>query len=329
MVFICPVLVILHCLHKFYNTVIIILSDLIIYRKNLCMNPNRYLPNWNASFFCCCFSTLHFSICRRRFWLWPTWNVLSGSRRQECMRSDWVLFNPVESAFSALKAARGWKQVRGGQAGHRALLMWAGQFWGPLQGTLSHFIDIQGFDPPTTGTAPRLRQHIVLHQRAKGSPRASSLICTVVMVRVWVRQRHITLMWAHSAFIPLFLFFPWLSVLLFHRGGSWRRALWILTAAGCVMDIHPVRVQWQRGARNEISRTFLPRMCSNRLLWDLKSESVDKGRQMEVQVSVTHILSFKTKELLYLGHMKNEFVQVLFLQTSLHWFIIVKCEGEG
>lgn len=36
--------------------------------------------------------------------------------------------------------------------------MWVGHFWGPLQGALSHFIDIQGFDLPTTGMSLRLRQ---------------------------------------------------------------------------------------------------------------------------------------------------------------------------
>lgn len=36
--------------------------------------------------------------------------------------------------------------------------MWAGQFWGPLQGALSQFIDIQTFDLQTTGMSLRLRQ---------------------------------------------------------------------------------------------------------------------------------------------------------------------------
>lgn len=36
--------------------------------------------------------------------------------------------------------------------------MWVGHFWGPLQGALSQFIDIQGFDPLTTGMSLRLRQ---------------------------------------------------------------------------------------------------------------------------------------------------------------------------
>lgn len=36
--------------------------------------------------------------------------------------------------------------------------MWVRHFWGPLQGALSQFIDIQGFDPPTTGMSLRLRQ---------------------------------------------------------------------------------------------------------------------------------------------------------------------------
>lgn len=36
--------------------------------------------------------------------------------------------------------------------------MWVGHFWGPLQGAPSQFIDIQGFDPLTTGMSLRLRQ---------------------------------------------------------------------------------------------------------------------------------------------------------------------------
>lgn len=36
--------------------------------------------------------------------------------------------------------------------------MRVGHFWGPLQGALSQFIDIQGFDPLTTGMSQRLRQ---------------------------------------------------------------------------------------------------------------------------------------------------------------------------
>lgn len=104
--------------------------------------------------------------------------------------------------------------------------MWVGHFWRPLQGALSQFIDIQGFDPLTTGMSLRLRQPclsvLCRAEKPGGPPSPPASLCAVVMVSKSVRLHYVTLMWAHSLFLPLFLFFLWLSIVLFHRGGCQR-----------------------------------------------------------------------------------------------------------
>lgn len=101
---------------------------------------------------------------------------LSTGCRNVCVPIKCCLTLRNQSFWS--ECTRGWKQVRRGQRGQPELLMWVGHFWGPLQGALSQYIDIQGFDPLTTGMSPGLRQPClsVLYRAEKpGGPPAPLL----------------------------------------------------------------------------------------------------------------------------------------------------------
>lgn len=143
--------------------------------------------------------------------------------------------------------------------------MWTGQFWGPLQGALSQFIDIQAFDPLTTGMSLGLSQPclsaLCWPEKPGVPPRPSAPLCMVVMVSKWVQQHYVTLMWALSHFLPFLLFFPWLSM-LFHCRACQRGLSVRWQCPAC--HRHPYTYTVQRRAGSENSRASIPITHSNR-----------------------------------------------------------------
>lgn len=74
---------------------------------------------------------------------------------------------------------------------------------------------------------------IVLGQKARGFPGPPTRLRSVVMANKSVQQHYVTLMWAHSLLLPLFLFFLWFSIMLLHHGDCQReRAFCLLTMPG-------------------------------------------------------------------------------------------------
>lgn len=83
---------------------------------------------------------------------------------------------------------------------------------------------------------------IVPGQKARGFPGPPTRLRLVVMVNKSVQQHYVTLMWAHSLLLPLFLFFLWFSIVLLHHGDCRRESFLSSDNAWCVMDI-PIHVQ--------------------------------------------------------------------------------------
>lgn len=214
---------------------------------------------------------------------------LSGSRRQECVHSECCL-TPWNQPFCS-ESSEGLEAGQRRSGRQRALLMWAGQSWGQLRRTLSHFIDIQGFDLLTTGTALRLRQHIVLHQRAKGSPRASSLVCVVVMVSVWVRQHHVTLVGTFCLSSSL-SFFPLTFSPAVSQRGVFKKSFvnadsaWVChghLSSTCTVTKEGKNWKWKDFYSQNAQKDFHYAVGA-------ESESIHMAAQTDVRVLGTHIV---------------------------------------
>lgn len=150
--------------------------------------------------------------------------------------------------------------------------MRVGHFWGPLQGALSQFIDIQGFDPLTTGMSQRLRQpclFVLCPPKSQGVPQPPPPASA--RLSWWAnqsgRQHYVTLMWAHSLFLPLFLFFVWLCIVLLHWGACQRELSVHWQCLVCHGHPHTCTVQWRAGSKNP--KASLLKMHGNRYISSL------------------------------------------------------------
>lgn len=116
-------------------------------------------------------------------------------------------------SVSALKAPRGWKWVRRSQHGPLQLLIGGRHISGALRGAQSHFIDIQGFDPLTTGMSLRLRQpglyRLSRVEKPGGPP---SLLPTSTPLSWWSNQSSTAM--SHSCGHILSFFLCFLSFVL-------------------------------------------------------------------------------------------------------------------
>lgn len=108
----------------------------------------------------------------------------------------------------AVKAPRGWKWVRRSRRGQWQLLTGGRHFSGSLRGAHSHFIDIQGFDPVTTGMSLRLRQPGLLRlcrvEKPGGPP---SLLPTSTPLSRWSNQCSTTMPHSCERILSFFLSF--------------------------------------------------------------------------------------------------------------------------
>lgn len=120
------------------------------------------------------------------------------------------------------------EQVSKGQGGQGRAPVRAGHFWGLLQGALNQFIDIQGFDPVTTGMSLRLRQPclslLCLCQKQRGLQAEGSPPSPSTRLPWWAKQACSTLSQSCGHILPFFLFF-FLLPLSFFPAASPRRFL--------------------------------------------------------------------------------------------------------
>lgn len=116
--------------------------------------------------------------------------------------------------------------------------MWVGHFWGPMQGALSQFIDIQGFDPLTTAMSLRLRQpclSVLWRAEKPASPPPTRLSW-------WANQSGCTMSHSCGHILSFFLFFSFpdfLSCCFTER--ATKEGFRSTDNAWCVMDI-PIHI---------------------------------------------------------------------------------------
>lgn len=152
-------------------------------------------------------------------------------------------------------------EVRRGQRGQRELLMWVGHFWGPLQGALSQFIDIQGFDPLTTGMSLRLRQpclSVLFWAEKPGGPPAPRP--PYARLSWWANQSSNTMSHSCGHILPFFLSFFSFSDFLsccFIEGAA-KESFLSADNAWCVMDI-PIHIQCKEEQALKIQGLLFPK----------------------------------------------------------------------
>lgn len=126
-------------------------------------------------------------------------------------------------SVSALKAPRGWKWVRRSQRGQLQPLRGGRHFSGALRGGTqsvhwySRIWPSDNRDVTEVKTAGPLQ--IMPGRKARGSPVPPTHLHSVVMVIKSVQYHYVTLMWAHSFFLPLW-FRLCLFIVLLHQSGS-------------------------------------------------------------------------------------------------------------